>query len=72
MSFPRRLLIDTDGGIDDAKSILIALADPGVEIVAITTARGNTENEQVGKNVLRLLKVAGRMDVRCYALSIHF
>ena len=77
MSSPRRLVIDTDAGQDDAQAILMALADPGVDVVAITTVHGNTGNDQVAKNVLRLLKVAGRMDVSfnfrlCYLLHFCF
>ena len=60
----KKFLIDTDAGVDDAQAILMALAQPDVDVVAITTTHGNTTAHQVGKNVLRVLKVADRLDVR--------
>jgi len=59
----KKLLINTDAGIDDAQAILMALNDPDVEVVAITTSHGNTFEHHVCRNVLRLLKMAGRLDV---------
>ena len=60
----KKLLINTDAGIDDAQAILMALKDPDVEVVAITTTHGNTDEHHVCRNVLRVLKLAGRLDVR--------
>ena len=59
----KKLLINTDAGIDDAQAILMALKDPDVEVVAITTSHGNTDEHHVCRNVLRVLKLAGRLDV---------
>jgi inosine-uridine nucleoside N-ribohydrolase len=39
----RKIIIDTDAGLDDAQAILMALASDDVEVVAITTVMGNTE-----------------------------
>jgi len=59
-----KLLIDTDAGIDDAHAILMALNRPeDVKVLGITTTHGNTNVDQVGKNVLRLLKLVNRLDV---------
>ena len=33
----KRLIIDTDPGVDDAHAILLALAHPDVQVEAITT-----------------------------------
>ena len=33
----KRVIIDTDPGIDDAAAILMALASPELEVVALTT-----------------------------------
>ena len=41
----RKIIIDTDVGIDDAQAIFLALADPSVEILAITCVGGNTTLE---------------------------
>lgn len=52
------MIIDTDCGVDDAEAILLALSQWNV--LAITCVEGNTEIEKVTKNVLRVLKVAGK------------
>ena len=38
---PRKIIIDTDPGQDDAVGILLALASPEVEVLALTTVAGN-------------------------------
>ncbi|WAR05439.1 RIHA-like protein [Mya arenaria] len=56
MSTPsrRKLLIDTDAGVDDAQAILMALKCPDVDVIGITCVAGNADAMQVGKNVLRV------------------
>ena len=66
----RKIIIDTDAGLDDAQAILMALASDDVEVVAITTVMGNAGSPQVAKNVLRILKLADRVDVRVYIYDI--
>jgi pyrimidine-specific ribonucleoside hydrolase len=56
----RRLIIDCDPGVDDAAALLVALADPRVEVDAITTVAGNVPLGQVTRNALGILKVARR------------
>jgi len=56
-----RLLIDTDGGIDDALALLYALASPDLSIEAITTVHGNVPLEQATRNVFEVLAIAGTM-----------
>ena len=41
----KKIIIDTDAGVDDAQAILLALSDPSNEIVAITCVGGNTALE---------------------------
>ncbi|XP_046577445.1 LOW QUALITY PROTEIN: probable uridine nucleosidase 2 [Haliotis rubra] len=65
-SSKRKFIIDTDAGIDDAQAILMCLAASDVEVVAITAVAGNTSATQVVKNLLRLLKAAGRPDIPIY------
>jgi inosine-uridine nucleoside N-ribohydrolase len=62
----RKIVIDTDAGLDDAQAILMALASDNVDVVAITTVLGNTTAPQVANNVLRILKMADRLDVSNY------
>lgn len=39
---PRRIIIDTDPGIDDAVAILLALASPELAVEGIVAVAGNT------------------------------
>lgn len=55
----RRLLIDTDPGIDDALAILMAFAHPDAEVVALTVAAGNVGLRHTTANALKLCEVAG-------------
>jgi inosine-uridine nucleoside N-ribohydrolase len=63
--FPLKLIVDTDAGVDDAAAIawLLSLPPQEVEILGITTVRGNTSPEYAANNVLTLLDAAGRTDV---------
>lgn len=63
MSSPRRILIDTDPGIDDAMAIFYALASPELEVVGLTTVFGNAHTDVCTTNALRLLDIAGRPDI---------
>lgn len=60
---PKRILIDTDPGIDDAMAIFYALESPELEVVGLTTVFGNAHTPVCTRNALRLLEVAGRADV---------
>ena len=63
MANRRKLIIDSDTGVDDANAILMALNSPDVDVIGITTVAGNTDAPQSGRNVLRVLQVANRLDV---------
>jgi len=54
------LLIDTDAGVDDASALMIALACPRVQLLAITTVHGNVPVRQATQNVSLVLDVMGR------------
>lgn len=41
MSEPRKIIIDTDPGQDDAVAILLALGSPELEVLGITAVAGN-------------------------------
>lgn len=56
---PRRIIIDTDPGIDDAMAIVYALASPGLDVVGLTTVFGNAHVETCTTNALRILDIAG-------------
>ncbi|MFN8024056.1 MAG: nucleoside hydrolase [Acidimicrobiales bacterium] len=59
----RRIIIDTDPGIDDAMAIFFALASPELEVIALTTVFGNAHTPVCTTNALRLLEIAGRTDI---------
>ncbi len=59
----RKIIIDTDPGIDDAMAIFLALASPELDVVGLTTIMGNVEVDLATTNALRLLEMAGRSDI---------
>lgn len=60
---PKKIIIDTDPGVDDAMAIFLALQSPEVEVVGLTTVFGNVYTDQATQNALRLLEWAGRPDI---------
>ncbi|MBJ3776367.1 nucleoside hydrolase [Acuticoccus mangrovi] len=61
------LIIDCDPGIDDALAIFLALGSPELDLVGVTTVAGNRPLDQVTRNALALLAIAGRSDVPVHA-----
>ena len=55
----RPFIIDTDGGVDDALAIMIAVRSPEVDLQAITTVAGNVAVDQATQNVFTVLDVLG-------------
>ena len=56
---PQKIIIDTDPGIDDALAILLALGDPRVEVIALTTVFGNFPYVNIlTDNALKILNLA--------------
>ena len=39
---PKRIIIDTDPGVDDSMAILLAFNSPELEVEGLTTVFGNT------------------------------
>ena len=65
---PRKIIIDTDPGQDDAFAILFALGSPNeLEVVGITTVGGNVPLALTTKNALKVVELAGRQDIPVYA-----
>ena len=60
---PRRIIIDTDPGVDDAMAIFLALRSPELKVEAITAVSGNVPLELTLPNALRLAEIAGRTDI---------
>ena len=55
---PTRIIIDTDPGVDDALTILLALASPEIQLEALTTTHGNIGIEKTTRNALAVLEFA--------------
>jgi inosine-uridine nucleoside N-ribohydrolase len=62
----KRVMIDTDPGIDDTAAIFLALASPELSVEALTTVYGNGTVEDCTRNALCLLEAAGRSDIPVY------
>jgi purine nucleosidase len=59
----RRVMIDTDGGIDDAAALWWAVTDPRIDLIGVTTVDGVVSAQRAARNVERLLAAAGRADI---------
>lgn len=59
----RRVIIDTDPGVDDAFALLLAMRSPELHIEAITPVAGNVPLELTLPNALRMVEIAGRTDI---------
>ncbi|CAO1618204.1 unnamed protein product [Parajaminaea phylloscopi] len=55
-----KLIIDTDPGVDDVLSFILALSLPHVELLALSLTFGNTTLDYARDNVLRLFGVLQR------------
>ncbi|MCI5097797.1 MAG: nucleoside hydrolase [Rhodobacteraceae bacterium] len=65
---PRKIIIDTDPGQDDAVAILLALASPDeLEVLGITAVAGNVPLPLTARNARIVCELAGRTDVPIYA-----
>ena len=64
------IIFDTDFGMapqDDCYALILALHSPELEILGVTTVAGNFSLEQGTADALRLLEIAGRVDIPVYA-----
>jgi purine nucleosidase len=70
MGIPRKIIIDTDPGQDDAAAIMLALGSPDeIEVLGITTVAGNVSLARTSKNARIVCEFANRPDVKVYAGS---
>ena len=64
---PRKIIIDTDPGIDDAVALLLAFAAvEELEVLGIVTVAGNVPLAQTERNARAVCELAGRRDVPVY------
>jgi purine nucleosidase len=65
---PRKIIIDTDPGQDDAVAILLALASPeDLEVLGICAVAGNVPLPLTERNARIVCELAGKPDVRVFA-----
>lgn len=68
MNTPRKIIIDTDPGQDDAVAILLALASPQeIEVLGITAVAGNVPLPLTQRNARIVCELAGRSDIQVFA-----
>ena len=71
----KKIIIDTDPGVDDAMAIMMALDAHNkgvVEVLAITLVKGNASIKDSERNVLRVLEVFGLVnDVRLSKFELY-
>ena len=65
---PRKIIIDTDPGQDDAVAILLALASPEeLEVLGVVAVAGNVGLHHNANNARKVVELSGRRDVPVYA-----
>lgn len=65
---PRKIIIDTDPGQDDAVAILVALASPEeLDVLGITCVAGNVPLDLTSRNARIVCELAGKRDVKVFA-----
>ncbi len=60
---PLRVVLDTDPGIDDSLTMLLALVSPEVELAAVGVTGGNCSLADGVRNALNVVSIAGRTDM---------
>ncbi|RUS60062.1 nucleoside hydrolase [Pseudorhodobacter sp. E13] len=65
---PRKIIIDTDPGQDDAVAILLALASPEeIDVLGITAVAGNVPLPLTAKNARIVCELAGKPGTKVFA-----
>jgi len=67
---PKRIIIDTDPGVDDSLTFLLALASPEIRLEALTTTQGNVTLDKATRNALSVLELAHASDIPVAAGSM--
>ena len=62
----QKIIIDCDPGFDDAITIAMALSNPKLDVLGITTVTGNRDLEKTTANALRTLEYFGYQNIPVY------
>jgi len=65
----RRIVLDTDTGVDDALAICLAMRSPELRVEAITAVHGNVPVGRAAENILRTLAVLGATELPTLAVG---
>jgi inosine-uridine nucleoside N-ribohydrolase len=60
---PKPVIIDCDPGHDDAMALMLAVASPELDLIAVTTVAGNQTLERVTANAIRVLDVVDAHEI---------
>ena len=64
---PRKIIIDTDPGQDDAAALMLAFASPQeLEVLGVCTVAGNVPLAQTSRNARVVCELFGRSDIPVY------
>ena len=55
----KKIIFDTDPGVDDTMALTFALRSPELEVVGVTSVFGNAAGEVTAQNALRLVELEG-------------
>ena len=64
---PRKIIIDTDPGQDDAFAILLAFASPELQVLGICAVAGNVPLAYTQRNARIICELAGKPETRVFA-----
>jgi purine nucleosidase len=68
MNHPRKIIIDTDPGQDDAAALMLAFASPAeLDVLGITTVAGNVPLTLTSRNARIVCELCGRPDMSVFA-----
>lgn len=68
MAEPRKIIIDTDPGQDDAAAIMLAFGSPGeLDVLGITTVAGNVPLSLTSRNARIICELCERTDIKVFA-----
>jgi len=59
----KRIILDTDPGVDDALAFLLALNSPELKVEAVTTVAGNVNHTKGHRNAKMLLEFLGEYNI---------
>ena len=55
----RKIILDTDPGMDDSMAIILAAKSPEIELVALTAVNGNLPVDECSRNARKTLELLG-------------